>query len=104
MPGSARVFLITFALAAASCSGERPQKEADRKDIGQQLTAVYYSCVRTSFASQLPTMVDRNMAIDQAFMVCQTEESKLHAFENLNVGNVAISNHRNRLKEELLRR
>ena len=36
-------------------------------------------------------------------MVCQTEESKLHAFEeNLNVGNVAISNHRNRLKEELL--
>ena len=104
MPDFARMFLIGFALAAASCSSERPQKEAGRKEIGQQLTAAYYSCVRTSFASQLPTMVDRNMAIDQAFMVCQTEESKLHAFENLNVSNAAISTHRNTLKEELLRR
>jgi len=26
-------------------------------------------------------MVDRNMGIDQAFMVCRTEESKLQAFE-----------------------
>src|SRR3954468_12590883 len=104
MPDFARMFMIAFALAAASCTIELSQNEAERKDIGQQLTAAYYTCVRTSFASQLPTMVDRNMAIDQAFMVCQTEESKLHAFENLNVGNVAISNHRNRLKEELLRR
>jgi len=54
-------------------------------------------------------MVDRNMAIGQAFMVCQTEESKLQAFENTlsgnpNVSNAAISAHRNALKEELLRR
>jgi hypothetical protein len=49
-------------------------------------------------------MVDRNMAIDQAFMVCQTEESKLHAFENLNVSNAAILTHRNTLKEEFLLR
>ena len=98
------MFLIAFAFTAASCSSERPQKEAERKEIGQQLTAAYYTCVRTSFASQLPTMVDRNMAIDQAFTVCQTEESKLHAFENLNVSNAAISTHRNTLKEELLRR
>ena len=48
----------------------------------RKLTAAYYSCVRTSFASQLPTMVDRNMAIDQAFMVCRTEESNLRAFED----------------------
>jgi hypothetical protein len=78
--------------------------------MGRQLTAAYYySCVRTSFASQLPTMVDRNMAIDQAIRVCQTEESKLQAFENTlsetpNVSNAAISVHRNRLREELLRR
>jgi hypothetical protein len=104
MPDFARTFLITFALAATSCSSERPQKEAERKDIGQQLTSAYYSCVRTSFASQLPTMIDRNMAIDQAFMVCQTEESKLQAFENLNVSSAAISTHRNTLREELLRR
>jgi hypothetical protein len=99
-----RGFLIAFALAAASCSSGLPQREADRKEIGQQLTAAYYSCVRTSFTSQLPTMVDRNMAIDQAFMVCKTEESKLRAFENPNVSNAAISTHRNTLKEKLLRR
>jgi hypothetical protein len=107
MPHFARMFFIAFASAAASCSSERPQKEAERKEIGQQLSAAYHSCVRTSFASQLPTMVDRNMAIDQAFMVCQTEESKLQAFENtqdVNVSNASISAHRNTLKEELLRR
>jgi hypothetical protein len=62
--------------------------------------------VRTSFASQLPTMVDRNMAIDQAFMVCRTEESKLQAFENTLSENPSVSNaaHRNTLREELLRR
>jgi hypothetical protein len=54
-------------------------------------------------------MVDRNMAIDQAFMVCKTEESKLQAFENTlsenpNVSNEAIAAHRNVLKEEHLRR
>jgi hypothetical protein len=51
-------------------------------------------------------MVDRNMAIDQAFKVCQTEESKLQTFENALSENVstAISAHRNTLKEELLRR
>jgi hypothetical protein len=43
-------------------------------------------------------MVDRNMAIDQAFLVCKIEESKLHAFDE------TISSHRNALKEELLRR
>ena len=100
----ARIFFIAFASATAGCSSERPQKESDRKEIAQQLTSAYYSCVRTSFGSQLPTMVDRNMAIDQAFKVCQTEESKLHAFENLNVSNAAISAHRNTLKEELFRR
>ena len=110
MPHFARIFFITFASAAASCSSERSQKEAaERKEMGRQLTTAYYSCVRTSFASQLPTMVDRNMAMNQAFMVCQTEESKLQAFENTlsespNVSNAAISAHRNTLKEELVRR
>jgi hypothetical protein len=107
----ARIFFIAFTLAAASCSiSEHAQKEeAERKKAAQQATSAYYSCVRTSFASQLPTMVDRNMAIDQAFLVCKTEESKLHAFENTlsgnpNVSNAAMSSHRNALKEELLRR
>jgi hypothetical protein len=107
----ARIFFIAFTLAAASCSiSEHAQKEeAERKEAAQQVTSAYYSCVRTSFASQLPTMVDRNMAIDQAFLVCKTEESKLHAFENTlsgtpNVSNPAMSSHRNALKEELLRR
>ena len=31
-----------------------------RDHASQQLAAAYYSCVRTSFASQLPTMVDRS--------------------------------------------
>jgi hypothetical protein len=107
MPRFARMFCIAFASAAASCSSERPQKEAEKTDISQQLTAAYYSCVRASFASQVPTMVDRNMAVDQAFMVCQTEESKLQAFQitqDRNVSNAPISAHRNTLKEELLRR
>jgi hypothetical protein len=69
MPHFARIFFIAFTLAAASCSSERAQKEeAERKEAARQVTAAYYSCVRTSFASQLPTMVDRNMAIDQAFL------------------------------------
>ena len=104
----AHIILIAFAAAATSCSNERPQKEAESKEIGRQLMATYYSCVRTSFASQLPTMADRNMAIDQAFMVSQTEETKLQAFEttltgNPNVGSAAMSVHRNKLKEELSR-
>jgi hypothetical protein len=44
-------------------------------------------------------MVDRNMAIDQAFTVCQTEEKKLQ-----DVSDGAIPAYRNTLKEELLRR
>ena len=108
MPRFARISLIAFAAIATSCSSERPQKE-ESKEIGRQLTASYYSCVRTSFASQLPTMVDRNMAMDQAFMVCQSEEAKLQAFENTlsgnpNVSSAAMSVHRNRLREELSRR
>ena len=75
----ARIFVIALVSAAGSCSSEQlSQKEVKRKeDIREQLATAYDSCVRTSFASQLPTMVDRNMAIDQAFMVCQTEEKKL---------------------------
>jgi hypothetical protein len=107
MPHFARIFCIALVSTGASCSSKHAQKEAaERKEMGRQLTAAYYSCVRTSFASQLPTMVDRNMAIDQAIMVCKTEESKLQAFalsENPNVGHTAISAHRNTLKEELLR-
>jgi hypothetical protein len=109
MPHFARIFFIAFASVAASCSAERAQLESERKEIGRQLTAAYYSCVRTSFASMLPTMVDRNMGIDQAFMVCRTEESKLQAFEeslsgNPNASTVAMAAHHNTLKEELLRR
>jgi hypothetical protein len=73
--------------------------------MGRQLAEAYYSCVRTSFASQRPTMVDRNMAIDQAFAVCKTEEGKLQAFENAPAesqsNNSAILAHRNKLREEL---
>ena len=71
----ARIFFILLASAAGSCSSEQlAQKQVEKKDIRQQLATACESCVRTSFASQLPTMVDRNMAIDQAFTVCQTEE------------------------------
>jgi hypothetical protein len=109
MPRFAPIVLIAFVFAAASCSAERAQQQSERKEVGQQLTAAYYSCVRTSFASMLPTMVDRNSGIDQAFMVCRTEESKLQAFEqslsgNPNVSAAAMAAHRNTLKEELLRR
>ena len=103
---AAPAFLIAFLSVAAGCS-QIAQKEDDRKEVARQLTDAYYSCVRTSFASQRPTMVDRNMAIDQAFSVCQTEESKLVAFENpqdLNVSTAGIARHRNTLKDELLRR
>ena len=102
----ARVFFITFLSTTASCS-QLAQKGDDTKEMGRQLTEAYYSCVRTSFASQRPTMVDRNMALEQAFAVCQTEESKLEAFENpqhLNDSTAGIARHRNTLKDELLRR
>ena len=72
---AAPAFLIAFFSVAASCS-QIAQKEDDRMEVARRLTDAYYSCVRSSFASQRPTMVDRNMAIDQAFAVCQTEESK----------------------------
>jgi hypothetical protein len=105
MPPLARIFLI--ASVAASCSAERAQQESDTKEIGRQLTAAYYSCVRTSFGSMLPTMVDRNMGIDQAFTVCRSEEAKLQAFEESVLGAPsvgAMAAHRNKLKEELLQR
>ena len=110
MPHLARIVIIAFALVATSCSAERAQQELQRKEkeIGQQLTAAYDSCVRTSFASMLPTMVDRNSGLDRAFMVCRTEESKLQAFEESLSGNpnsaAVMAAHRNTLKEELLRR
>jgi hypothetical protein len=44
MPRFARISLIAFAAIATSCSSERPQKEAESKEIGRQLTATYYSC------------------------------------------------------------
>jgi hypothetical protein len=50
-------------------------------------------------------MVDRNAAIDQAFMVCQPEEAKLQSLsKNPNVSNAAILAHRDTLKGELLQR
>jgi hypothetical protein len=109
MPLFARIFFIVFASVVASCSAERAQQGSERKEVGQQLAAAYYSCVRTSFASMLPTMIDRNVGIDEAFKVCRTEEAKLQAFEeshqgNPNVAAVAMAAHRNRLKEELVRR
>ena len=101
MPRFARIFFILLASAAGSCSsGQLAQKQVERKKTSvNNLPRPTSSCVRTSFASQLPTMVDRNMAIDQAFTVCQTEEKKLQ-----DVSNAAISAYRNTLKEELLRR
>jgi hypothetical protein len=106
MPLVGRLFFIAFASVSASCSSERAQKGVESNEIDRQLTAAYYSCVRTSFASQLPTMVDRNMAIDQAFSVCQPEQSKLQAFlsENPNVNGAPMAARRNTLREELLRR
>jgi hypothetical protein len=100
----ARMFFIGIISTAASCS-QLAQKDEDRKEMGRH---AYYSCVRTSFASQRPTMVDRNMAIDQAFTVCKTEEGKLQTFENAlsesqNGNNSAILAHRNKLREELSR-
>ena len=59
------------------------------RDIGRT-----YS-LRTSFASPRPTIVDRNMAIDQAFTVCKTEEGKLQASEN------ALSESQNRSRERI---
>ena len=103
----ARMFFIGIISTAASCS-QLAQKDEDRKEMGRQLADAYYSCVRMSFASQRPTMVDRNMAIDQAFTVCKTEEGKLQTFENAlsesqNGNNSAILAHRNKLREELSR-
>ena len=59
MPHLARAFFIAFLSIAASCS-QITQKE-DRKEMGRQLAEAYYSCVRTSFASQRPTMVVNGM-------------------------------------------
>ena len=107
MPHFARMFFIAIVSTAASCS-QLAQKDEDRKEMGGLLAEAYYSCVRTSFASQRPTMVDRNMAIDQAFTVCKTEEGKLQAFENAasesQSNNSAILAHRDKLREELSRR
>src|SRR6476646_3374758 len=104
MPHLARVFFIACLLTAPGCS-QIAQKEEDRNEVGRQLAEAYYSCVRTSFASQRPTMVDRNMAMDQAFTVCKTEEEKLQTFENALLesqsNNSAILAHRNKLREEL---
>jgi hypothetical protein len=99
MPHFARMFFVSFLLTATGCSQLAQKEEEDRNKVGRQLAEAYYSCVRTSFASQRPTMVDRNMAIEQAFTVCKTEEKKLQG-----VSDAAISAHRNTLKEELLRR
>ncbi len=106
MPHFARVFFIACLLTASGCS-QIAQKDQDRKEASRQLAEAYYSCVRTSFASQRPTMVDRNMAIDQAFTVCRSEEGRLQTYENAlsegQRGSNSILAHRNKLREELSR-
>jgi hypothetical protein len=102
-----RALLIAFTSFAASCVVEREQIES-KTQVDRELTAAYYGCVRTAFASQRRTMVDPHAALDQVFIVCKPEEAKLQAFEesrseNPNVGNAAIAAHRNRLKGELVR-
>ena len=92
MPHLARVFFIACLLTATGCS-QIAQKEEDRKEVGRQLAEAYYSCVRTSFASQRPTMVDRNMAI-------QTFENALS--ESQSRSNSILA-HLNKLREELSR-
>jgi hypothetical protein len=109
MPLFARIFFIAFTSFAGSCSIQQAQIESERKDIGRELTGAYYSCVQTAFASQLPTMVDRNAAIDQAFIVCKPEEAKLQALEQSRsespkVSNEVMAGHRSKLKQEFLRR
>jgi hypothetical protein len=109
MPLFERIFFIAFTSFAGSCSTEQAQIESKRKDIGRELAGAYYSCVQTAFASQLPTMVDRNAAIDQAFIVCKPEEAKLQALEQSRsespkVSNEVMAGHRSKLKQELLRR
>ena len=75
--------VVVVALVAASCSAERAQKESEKKEIGRQLAAAYDSCVRTSFASMLPTMVDRNMGIDQAFGYAEPKKRSFKHSKNL---------------------
>jgi hypothetical protein len=103
-----RALLIACTSFAASCAVEREQIESKTQEMDRELTAAYYGCVRTAFASQRRTMVDPHAALDQVFIVCKPEEAKLQAFEESrsespNVGNAAIAAHRNRLKEELVR-
>jgi hypothetical protein len=106
MPHLVRMMFVALLLAATGCS-QIAQKEDEGKEAERRLTEAYYSCVRTSFASQRPTMVDRNMAIDQAFTVCRSEEVKLQTFEDAlstsQSRSSSILAHRNKLREELSR-
>jgi hypothetical protein len=92
-------FIIAVMSAAGSWSIELAEKrhEGDGAAIDRSLLFLCAHVVRVAAANK---MVDRNMAIDQAFTVFKSEESKLQAFEK----SASVSAHRDTLREELFRR
>jgi hypothetical protein len=67
------------------------QAEADRNAaIQKNLIAPYDSCVRASAAQQLRINPDRNLAVENAFIACTTEEGRIRAHFRLTGSNPAV--------------
>lgn len=71
----------------------------------KEINGAYYNCVRKS--ARMNEMADRSMAVEQAFLACQTEETRLRAWSNLytpDMTNVILIKHKTALKQELTAR
>jgi hypothetical protein len=107
LPGSRpRAGLASKRSAKPSRHGQ--QAEAERRAAVQtNLIAPYDTCVRRSAAEQLRINPDRNLAVENAFIACTTEEGRIRSYYSLTgafpaVVDAAIFRRRAMLKQSIV--
>jgi hypothetical protein len=81
---------------------------AQEKPLLTRLAEQHRDCVYASAVEQRIVQPDKNMAVEQAFLACGTEEAAILAAMRANMvapdqANILISRHKLRLKRELQR-
>jgi hypothetical protein len=102
--------------AAANAAAERESQYAERRTADEKqrqsalqgMIAAYYTCVRTSAKAQMFDVRDKNLAVEQAFLACQTEEARIRTWSQLTypgatteLVNAVMIRHKTALKHEL---
>jgi hypothetical protein len=84
---------------------QRAADEKKREIVLNNILTAYHNCVRTSARAQLT--VDKNLAVERAFVACQTEETQIRLWGQLSYASsglveALIIKQRITLKNELI--